>query len=279
VTDGSSGFDIVATVTSSAAAVDASSVFLSFRTNGGAYTDVLMSATGNPNEYSASIPAVSDQNTTVDYYLSAADVNGNVRSNPNPGIAAPYTFDVAFFLDDLESGAAGWTLGVAGDNATTGQWALADPIGSAAQPEDDATAGAGTMALITQQCCGGCTLGCADVDGGTTTLLSPVWDLSEAETARVRFDAWYSNIQGAAPTQDDWVIDVSNDGGGSWTNFVNTKQSNESWTVSEIDVNALFGAPDQVRLRFRASDLGEGSIVSARVCRDSECVRADSEKS
>jgi hypothetical protein len=121
------------------------------------------------------------------------------------------------------------------------------------------------MALITQQCCGGCTLGCADVDGGTTTLLSPVWDLSEAETARVRFDAWYSNIQGAAPTQDDWVIDVSNDGGGSWTNFVNTKQSNESWTVSEIDVNALFGAPDQVRLRFRASDLGEGSIVEAAV--------------
>jgi hypothetical protein len=161
-------------------------------------------------------------------------------------------------------------VGLPGDDATTGQWELCDPIGTAAQPEYDATSDPGVNAFITGQCSGpncssGCTLGCNDIDSGTTTLLSPVYDLTGAAQAVIKYDRWYSNSTGANAGQDYWVVDVSNDGGGSWVNFENTNTSAHVWTSMAIDIIALFGTPGLVQLRFQASDLGSGSLVEAGV--------------
>ena len=180
-----------------------------------------------------------------------------------------YGFDVAYLHDDLESGSAGWTVGAAGDGATTGVWVRVDPIGTAAQPEDDSTPAPGVNCWVTGQCSGSlctpCSLGCNDIDGGVTTLLSPVYDLSGAASAKIKYDRWYSNNTGSEPDADFWVVDVSNNGGSSWTNVENTSVSAATWTSETVDINALFGTPGQVKLRFRASDLAGGSIVEAAV--------------
>jgi hypothetical protein len=269
--DGSLGFDVVATIASTEAVLDPAALKTHYRLNGGAFTELFMTATGNPNEYFAHIPAL-PQGTEAEYYISAADVEGNTKTSPLGAPAQVYAFDVLNFHDTLESGVAGWTIGLPGDDAASGLWGLFDPVGTAAQPEDDSTPDPGTMCFITGQCgpghgsCGGgCTLGCNDIDGGTTTLVSPVWDLTGAVSAKVKYDRWFSNDTGAEPGQDFWVVQVSNDAGGSWTTVENTNASLASWTSVGVDIDALFGTPGQVQLRFVASDLNPGSLVEAAV--------------
>lgn len=263
---------VVATITSTEGALNTSELKVHYRVNGGAFSEVLMTATGGANEYSATLPAL-DGNSAVDYYLSAEDLVANAAVSPLGAPANVYSFDVARTYDGLETGAAGWTPGIGGDTATTGQWGLFDPVGTAAQPEDDATVAPGVMCFITGQCgtghgtCTGCDLGCNDIDGGVTTLLSPVYDVSGLENVVVRYDRWYSNNTGSAAGEDSWVVDVSNNGGSTWTNVENTMASVAAWTAVSVDIDALFGAGagNLVQVRFRASDLINGSLVEAGV--------------
>ncbi|MDP7031256.1 MAG: FlgD immunoglobulin-like domain containing protein [Gemmatimonadota bacterium] len=261
--------DVTAVITSSSSTVDPLSLRVSYSLNGAPLVEVPMTATGNPDEYSAPLPTMGGT-AEVEYFIYAADMAGNERTDPSTAPSTMHAFDVVHLYDDLESGSGGWTVGLASDGATTGQWELADPIGTQAQPEDDSTPAPGTMAFITGQCSGsncwsGCSLGCNDIDNGETTLLTPIYDLAGASNVKVKYDAWYSNNTGATPSTDYWVVDVSNDGGSSWTNIVNTNVTNASWTSYSIDIDALFGTPDQVQVRFVGSDLGSGSLVEAAV--------------
>jgi hypothetical protein len=112
-------------------------------------------------------------------------------------------------------------------------------------------------------------VGVNDVDNGTTTLLSPTFNLSAAtQSCIVSYWRWYSNNQGGAPNTDNWVVDISNDGGTTWVSAENVNPPNaqqNTWVRVDVNVIALFGTPNQVKLRFRASDLGTGSIVEAAV--------------
>lgn len=58
---------------------------------GGGWTDMVMTATGNPDEFSASIPAQS-WGTTVKYYLSAANTDGNTGYDPASAPATWHSF-------------------------------------------------------------------------------------------------------------------------------------------------------------------------------------------
>jgi hypothetical protein len=268
-TDDSAGYDVVAVITDAVASLDPAQLKLVYTVDGGAEQEVLLAPTGNPDEYSATIPA-QDQYSEVSYYVSAADVAANVNTNPRfTAITGKrHAFDVAVSHDDLESGAGGWTTSVSG--ATTGQWTLVDPIGTAAQPEDDSTPNPGVSAWITGQCSGpncggGCTLGCNDIDGGSVILLSPVYDMTGFEQVKVKYDRWYSNNTGADPDNDFWVVEISNDGGSTWTTVEDTWISAAQWLTASFDVDAALGTPGQVRLRFTASDLNLGSLVEAGV--------------
>lgn len=274
--DGSLGFDIDAIITSTEAALDPLNLLVNYRVNGGSFNQLVMTTTGNPDEFSAHIPAMNGD-SVLEYYISAEDLANNSKLSPANAPLVLYSFDVAHIYDDLEAGTAGWQIGVPGDNATGGIWAYVDPIGwfapayeSYSQPEDDATPGAGTMCFVTGQCCNPCTQGCADVDLGTTTLLSAVYNLSGATTARIKYDRWYSSHTGGSPNTDLWTVDVSNDGGTTWVNAESTTQTIpepffSAWTTNEINLVTLFGTPNQVRLRFRARDEGSGSVVEAGV--------------
>lgn len=263
-TDGSAGFDVTATITSTEAPLDDARLEVSYRVNGGAFQQVLMTPTGAPDEYRAHLPAMGRE-SQVEYYISAEDLALNSRTSPANAPGSFHAFDVAWWLDDLESGGAGWTVGAPGDLATAGIWELGDPVGTDVQPEDDATTGPGTNCFVTANCTGA---GCEpDVNGGTTTLLSPVYDLAGATSAKVKYARWYVNDHAYAnvPFDDFWNVDVSNNAGATWTRIEHMNAAEERWATVTVDLAALFGTPGQVRLRFLARDTGLASAVEAGV--------------
>ncbi len=260
---------IIASFTSSAAAIDPASVKLRYSVNAGAVTETPMTPTANPDEYSGEIPAFPVA-SVIGYSMVARDALNNGGAYP-PAYCTPAEpagtspFYIVTVLDEMES-VTGWTVGAVGDNATTGIWVRVDPNGTGAQPEDDQTPSPGVAAWITGQCAPGCGLGDSDVDGGKTTLTSPLYDLTGASTAKVVYYRWYSNDAGAAPGTDYWVVDATNDDGANWVSVENTNVSAAAWTPIEADLNALMGAaPALVKFRFIASDLADGSLVEAGV--------------
>jgi len=234
-------------------------------TTGGPVQDVPLLPAGPPDLYEGAIPAQSG-GTWVDYWLTAADTEGHVTTDPPDAPASTHRFFVGtittVLLDEMET-ASGFTVGDAGDNATTGIWVRGDPHGTwsgsvPVQPEDDHTP-SGTMCWITGNA-NTTSQGTDDVDGGKTTLKSPSYDLSAYASASVRYYRWYTNDTGAAPETDVWQVDVSYDGGTSWSVLELLGSSDRTWRLVEKELAQCTSA---VRFRFVAADNEPGSIVEA----------------
>lgn len=259
-------FDVTMTMVSTEGSivVDDSKVF--YRTNGGPWNSLAISATGNPDEYSATIPG-QPQPTAIDYYIYGEDDVGNSRTHPEGAPSEFHSFYVAYVYEPFEAGAGGFTVGAPDDDATTGIWIRVDPVGTdyggPVQPEDDYTSDPGVYCYITGQHIEGQSVGYNDVDNGKTTLFSDVYDLTSASQAWAIYRRWYSNDRGAAPGEDFWVVQVSNDGGSTWQTVENTNVDAEQWLEVTVDITSIFPAPDQVKFKFVASDEGSGSLVEA----------------
>ena len=173
------------------------------------------------------------------------------------------------YYDEVE-GLTTWALGAAGDNATSGLWTIGDPIGTVyngqpAQTEDDHTAPPGARCFFTGQGSVGGAAGEADVDGGTTTLVSPMFDLTRHDAPRVTYWRWYTNNLGNNPGADEWVVQVSSNGGTNWVDLERTTQSANSWQEISHDLAGLITPSSQVVFRFVATDLSPGSLVEAAI--------------
>ena len=175
------------------------------------------------------------------------------------------------FYDDVEMD-RGWTLGAPGDNATAGQWIRAVPIaatsstGFETQPGEDHTPDPGTMCFVTGNGPVGGGQNVADVDGGKTTLISPVLPLAAVPDPRIAFwRFYYSN--NAGPNASPLVTEISNDGGGSWVVCDSIHAATFAWTRFEIRVTDFFPTPADVRVRVIAQDrsTSSGSTVEALI--------------
>ncbi len=220
--------------------------------------------------YEGTFPAASCP-TTVRYYVRFPLVSGVVATAPLDAPTGSFTALVAdprtLLVDALEA-PSGWSVGAPGDTATTGVWQRVAPIGTAAAPSEDRTP-AGTVCYVTQNGTPGGAVGEADVDGGATTLLSPLFDLSGSADPYIAYWRWYSNNAGANPNADTFVIDISNDGGATWTNVEvvgpTGPETAGGWFRHAFRVADRVAPTASVRLRFVAADLGSGSIVEAGI--------------
>ncbi|MFT7676072.1 MAG: choice-of-anchor B domain-containing protein [Planctomycetota bacterium] len=210
--------------------------------------------------------------TSVSWYISAESNSGLVWTAPGGAPAAVFTSVTASSLDVLVTydmqAADGWVGGAAGDNASTGIWERGNPNGTAAQPEDDHSP-IGLRCWFTGQANPGDSVGTNDVDGGTTTLLSPVIDLSSLTDPLITYWRWYSNTAGGAPNADIFQIDISDNGGSTWSSVEVVGPSGPGtsggWIEHSFNVADFVSATGTVQMRFRASDLGTGSIVEAAI--------------
>jgi hypothetical protein len=157
-----------------------------------------------------------------------------------------------------------WKLSTtAGETAGTGNWERADPQATTAQPADDHSA-TGTMCWVTGALAG-TAAGSYDVDGGSSVLYSPMFDLNGGEDVSVSYWRWYSNNLGNNPGTDYWTVQITNDGGANWTNVEYTTTSSNAWTNVVFDLDTYFATPGLVQMRFIAADADPGSLVEALV--------------
>ena len=204
------------------------------------------------------------------WYLQARTTSGILVNLPTGGAASPFNAISAFgLIDDLDDFEvnSGWLVGAPND-ATTGTWTRGDPVGTAAQPEDDHTAAPGTDCWFTGQGAIGGSLGANDVDSGTTTLYSPAFDLSQTAAPVFSYWRWYNNSSGASPGADIFVVQVSDDLS-SWVDVETVGPTGAGtaggWIQHEFIVSDFVLLSTTVQVRFQASDLGSGSIVEAGV--------------
>lgn len=241
---------------------------LHYRYGGGAYQTAALAPLGG-NLYQATLPAA-DCDDQPRYYFSATGNGGTTIYLPADAPVTVYSAIVgtAVLIEEnfFEQATPVWTVGASDDTATTGIWNRMDPVGTAAQPEDDHTPN-GTMCWVTDG--RGGSLGDYDVDGGKTTLNSPIFALADAVDPKISYWRWYSNNTGASPNADVFVVDISSNGGSTWTNVETVGPSGPEtgggWFYHEFHVRDLVPLTNQIKLRFVASDFGSGSIIEAAV--------------
>jgi len=268
--------ELVVSISSVFAELDPMSAAVRTRVDGGPLTIEAMSSTA-PDRYLAMLPAA-DCGAVIEVDFVIETTNGNtiiLQSQSGPWLIDVVDEEV-FFTDDAELD-LGWTLGLPGDDATTGVWVRVDPNGTAAQPENDAS-DPGTVCFVTGQGSPGGSLGENDVDGGSTSLVSPVIDTTGIDIGTVAFAYWYRNDAGASPNQDSMPVDISTDEGATWTTIVTISDNAAAWRLLEIEIDLSGSTTTQIR--FVASDLGDGSIVeaaiddfslTARSCSETDC--------
>lgn len=219
--------------------------------------------------------------TIVEYYLNANDQCGtffNVTpkkaDDPNPNI--PYYVLVGYNLlasDYFDTGnSQGWTTPLPGDNASTGQWLIASPVGSIisqgppvvyVQPPIDHTSTTNNICAVTGNATASATVGTNDVDDGMTSLLSPNYDLSNYTNPAITYWRWYTNDQGATPGTDYWQVYLSNDGGATYVAVENTNVADHDWRRFAFRVADYLTPTANMRIKFVAEDANAGSLVEA----------------
>jgi hypothetical protein len=174
---------------------------------------------------------------------------------------------IVIFADDFEDD-LGWT--VDNWNLLDGAWERGVPAGDGtrADPPTDQD-GSGYCAVT------GNLPGDADVDGGTTRLISPLLDATGGENPVIGFAVWFGHAppdegedgngeSGEGDDCDHLEVRISNDDGYRWV-FVERVPSIASWSLRTLHVADYVTPSDQVRVRFDVSDLGVGDIVEAGV--------------
>jgi len=272
VTDNKATNDAVGPYPIQATVSDAStvtSVKLYYRLNGGGFTSVDMMLFGSV--YTASISGA-PAGSRIDYYVWAQDGASNASTSPADAPLHFYSLYITqtVYTYDCETAPDGWQMGVNGDAATTGLWICDDPVGTTyngvvVQTEDDHTAAPGVKCFVTGNGSVGGAAGDQDVDGGCTTLLSPVYTISNNVTMAF-FTYWRWWVSTGNSADDTWVVDVSSDGGTTWVPWERATGNQNFWTKTTKSIGDVFSPlPATVRFRFVACDLNSPGLVEAAV--------------
>ncbi|MDP6908918.1 MAG: T9SS type A sorting domain-containing protein, partial [Flavobacteriales bacterium] len=223
------------------------------------------------NVYSASIPG-QPNGTVVAYYVALENLN-NTLANVQPVAAnlaepnVPHYILVGYDQNRIEDfdnfQDNGWVEGLPTDNNSTGTWTIDVPIGSFSddgvmvQTDEDHTPGTGNIACAFTGNASNASAGIGenDVDGGHTTLMTPVFDLSEFTNPAISFWRYYTNSppSGANPGADWWQVLVTDDGT-DWVFVENTKVSDPSWRRVAFRVTDYVDVTDNIQIKFIASD-------------------------
>ncbi|NOS99493.1 MAG: hypothetical protein HOP29_02580 [Phycisphaerales bacterium] len=217
------------------------------------------------DSYQVGLPAA-PCGESIQYYLSADGQTGGTSADPP---TAPTVFFQALsagsatYAADLDfETAVGWT--VANVGLTDGAWNRGIPVGGGVRGDPPTDYDGSGQCFLTDNVSGN-----SDVDGGTTTLQSPDFDISAMTDPDVVYARWYSNSAGDSPFTDVFNIDVSGNGGGSWVPLEAVgpagAEVSGGWFVKTFRIADFVPLTTQFRIRFAASDLGAGSIVEAAI--------------
>jgi hypothetical protein len=220
-------------------------------------------------------PANGSANSTLTVNVSGATPTGTTSFSVNGvsgslshGAAMSLTVTgpgpVTVFFDNFET-SLGWTTNPLGtDTATTGQWVRGDPAQttSGTTVTQLGTTVSGVNDLVTGAAGGAA--GDADVDGGVTTIQSPLITLPSTGTLTLTFSYYMAHLNnsssadflrvfvvGSTTTQVFQELGAANTDAAVWA------------TVSPINISAFAG--QTVRIRVQAADASGASLVEAAI--------------
>jgi hypothetical protein len=252
----------------------------------GPWTGIAMTNTSGTT-YSTTIPP-QPIGTVIGYYIGLEEGTG-ILSAVQPVSAHLTNPNIPYFIlngvqqisqEDFDDNFGPWGLGEPTDNATTGLWSVDIPVGSyftpgdpstVVQPGSQTTTGGQYCAVTGNAPSTSSALGTNDVDGGITTLLSPVYNLSSFTNPIFTYNRWYINNppSGANPGNDSWEVHIS-DNGTTWTKIERTNVSDKSWRRYAFRVKDYVTLTSNVQVKFIAADslipganLNGGSLVEA----------------
>lgn len=182
----------------------------------------------------------------------AAGSTETITIELQPGIYDDYVFDFGW----VESG-----------TATSGKFERGVPVGTEfngvlAQLDADLTIDFGAQALVTGNTGGGA--GDNDVDGGTTSITSPSFDLSGGGCTRLEFYYHFFNAGGQGAPDDALLISISN--GTETVDIETINDTTGTWTYYQsAKLSDLITLTDDMTVSFTASDLGAGHLVEAMI--------------
>jgi len=186
---------------------------------------------------------------------------------------------ISLITEDFEN-PSGWIIGDSDDNASAGIWERAIPNptynddNQQIQPNADVTS-QGQYCFITENGTNSNPGNASqtDVDGGKTTLFSPIYDLSDYDGAVISYWKWYTNNLGNNPGTDYWKVYVSSNGGSSWINLENSNESSNTWILKQfLLTDYIDNLTNQIQFKFIAEDIfndgdqgSGGSLVEAAI--------------
>ena len=181
------------------------------------------------------------------------DLAGNTHVfQMNKGYYDDFTFDL------------GWTVS---GNPSSGDWEKGIPAGTTngsdlANPGEDSPSDCMDEAYVTGN--GGGGAGTDDIDGGQTTLTSPIFDISTYVDAYLHFDRWFYNGGGFGAPNDSLVVELTN---GTTTVQIDFSTASDptmsTWASKTIQVASVITPTTTMQLIVRAMDLTPGHVAEA----------------
>lgn len=146
------------------------------------------------------------------------------------------------FSEDFEGGGlpAGWSQET---SATDGGWIAGDAgdLSSSSFPITDHT----TIIATNDDAC--------DCDKSNDLLISPSIDISSISSPFLKYDVYY--FEGTYDATEDMTVEISTDGGSSWSVLSNLGYETGDWRTKLVDLSAYAGSTD-VNIGFRYNDGG-----------------------
>ena len=256
------------------------------------WTDVPMTET-SPLQYTAEIPGQLAGNV-VDYFFVVRDTLSLENAYAPKGFTPllnstksniPYQYGVQLVpqvTENFENTLNDWIVGnftggfgiLSTDDATAGKWIQAEPIGSsnggqASQTNNDHTTGNGKCLVTGNANSVGSVIGAADVDGGITTVVTPLFNIAGYSEPIIEYYRWYSNNGGSNPNTENFDVRIGSTTSSIWFSVDNTNVSDQSWRRRIFRVRDYLPNPNSVEIRlfFRAEDKTNngGAVVEAAV--------------
>ena len=205
----------------------------------------------------------------------AAAIVGNATTGVvgNPGTGSPNRLlfslfgggggGTTVFSDGFEA-ATGWTTNPSGtDTATTGAWQRGAPQATSSGIATQLGACAGGSNCLVTGLSGGAA-GDNDVDGGTTSVLSPPINLPATGTLTLGFSYYFAHLNNSS-SADFFRVSIVGASGTTQVFQELGSAANDAAAYSTQSVNISSFAGQSIRILIQAADAATGSLVEAAV--------------
>jgi subtilisin family serine protease len=201
-----------------------------------------------------------DCDEVADFYVAVDGDDGNTYTSPYGAPTSHYTTkgdhagssSTVLASFDFET-AGGWTKQDV--SLTDGSWERGVPAGAGDRGDPTSDFDGSGQCWLT-----GNRAGNSDVDGGPTRLISPIFDVRGFHFVTVECAAWFS----CDDSGDHLQVQMSSDGGMTWTTAANLGNSN-GWQQQSWNIADFVPITSQFQIRFNAKDNPNDSVTEAAI--------------